>query len=75
MKTFISIIAGALVFCLGFWLDSQLINLIVSNFQNPHSDLATVVKIALWVVTFGITFSLSILCGIVVGSLIKSILD
>lgn len=75
MKTIIAIISGILIFCLGFWLDSQLINWIVSSFQDPHSDLATVVKIGLWVVTFGFTLWISIICAVLVTTFVANILN
>lgn len=75
MKTIIAIISGILIFCLGFWLDAQLINWIVSNFQDPRSDLAIVVKMVLWVVTFGVTFSLSAMLGLIVATYISSLLE
>lgn len=74
MKFIISIITGILVFILGFWLDNQFINWCVLHLSNPHGDLALLVKIGLWIVTFSTTFAISAWVGILVGALIYDLI-
>lgn len=75
MKTLLSFISSVLTFIFGFWLDNQFINWCVSHLSNPHGDLALLVKIGLWVVTFSTTICLSFWLGIMIGGLIYTILD
>lgn len=72
MKNIIPFIVGIIVFCFGFWLDSQFINWVTSDITG---NFKFIMKIVLWIVTFNFTLWVSIILGLFVGSLTEALIS
>lgn len=71
MRELISIVVGILAFIFGFWLDSRFIAYVLSVIPiGGITPWLGVIKVILWILTFGITFSLSILLAYFIGGLL-----
>jgi len=73
MKLIISFLIGVLIFCLGFYLDGLLINHIISVIPKGVEEWLGLLRVFLWVITFSITLSFSILCGALATTLMFKI--
>ena len=71
MKSVISIIIGVGIFITTFILSGKFINYISHLFTHPDVILAT--KIILWIVLFGAIFWVSVVLGLLFGSLIYNL--
>ena len=75
MKILISVLAGVAAFCFGFWVDAQLIHWTLSQFPPSAAEWLGVIKIGLWLFTFGVTFTISIYLGLIVGGLLATVFE
>ena len=75
MKILIVVLVGLAAFCFGFWVDAQLINWALTQFPPSAHEWLGVIKLVLWFVTFGVTFTLSAYLGIIVGGVLATIFE
>jgi len=74
MKILISILAAIATFILGFWLDGKFIAYVISVIPIAYSAWFGLIKIGLWILTFSVTFGLSLFAAYLVGGLVAIII-
>ena len=71
IKGIIGFLSGLFIFCIIFYLDARFIHWIV---EPLHGDTKVVVWIAIWILTIGFALWIACILGIVVGTIIYSLL-
>ena len=75
MKFLVSFLIGMAIFCFGFYLDGQLITWVLTQFPASAHEWLGVIKVALWIFTFSVTFGLSLLFAWTIGGFVFIFLD
>ncbi len=75
MKIIISILAGIVIFSLGFWGANTLINWAVSQFPQSAKEWYGIIKIILWLICFSTVLTISIVSGTLISTLFIMIFE
>lgn len=65
MKKFLAVIVGIIIFRLGFYLQHLFVDYVMSLFPTSVSEWYGIINLSLYVLTFGITLSISIICSFI----------
>lgn len=74
MKGLISLIAGALTAFGVFYLDSLLINWIITIIPKSAEEWYGIIRVVLWICTIGWTLGIAVVIGTLVGGFVRAIL-
>ena len=75
MKGLISLIAGVLTAFGVFYIDSLLINWIITILPKSAEEWYGIIRVVLWICAIGWTLGIAVVIGTLVGGFVRAILD